>query len=292
MKKRKIHIFSLVIFSMLSFAVERAQASDSEWKPARVIGRILSILKREGEPVKEGDFLYSISSGECVALREEKRVAEKRSIAELITSADRREKQLGIKLVEDKCMIVATHDGVLTKRNLESGAVFNVGDVLATVLDVGHLGIEIDIPEQDHSKVKIGEKISFQFSSRPERKFTGRIQTIVPAIDQVTRSVKARLTSMILPGDTSLDSLIYGEIDNGKHESTLTVPASALVFHHNQQYVVGGNPANPKAIPVQVISEANATVSIRPIHEEALKAGDSIATKGAIFLFQKIKNEG
>ena len=317
--KSKLTVY-LVLICLSHMLVNRAaRADDYEWKPlekgksfrgisvtgrvipedgalniesARVQGRILSILKREGEKIKEGDYLYSVSSGECVSLAEEKRVAEKRSIAELITSADRREKQLGIKLVGDDCMIAATHDGVLTKRSLESGAVFNVGDTLATLLDVGHLGIEVDISEQDQGKVQVGERVSFQFSAKPEKKFSSSIQTIVPAIDLVTRSLKARLAKVFLPKDTTLDALIYGEIDNGHHENAFKIPASALVFQHNQQFVVTGGEKKPTAIPVQVISETNETASIRPLHEGGLKEGDSVATKGAIFLFQKIRNEG
>jgi multidrug efflux pump subunit AcrA (membrane-fusion protein) len=313
--KKSTLLFSICI-PLAILATVSVQADPSDWKPiekgksfsgvsvtgrvvpqdgalnlesARVQGRVLSILKREGEHVKEGDFLYSISSGECVSLVEEKRVAEDRKIAELITSADRREKQLGIKLIHDQCMIVATHSGVITKRNLESGGVFNLGDTLATILDIHRLGIEIDISEQDQSQVKTGEKVSFQFPSHPDKKYVARIQTIVPTIDSVTRSVKARLENIALPKDTTLDALIFGEIDNGDHQTALQVPASALVFKHNQQYVISGDEKSPRAVAVQVISEADASVSIRPVKPGELKAGDLIATKGAIFIFQKLQ---
>ena len=259
---------------------------------ARVQGRVLSVLKREGETVREGDFLYAISSSECSSLTEEKRLASKQNIAELIGSTEKRERQLGLRLMNDQCFVVANHAGTLTKRNLETGSSFNLGDPVGTILDVHHLTVELDIPERDYANVRVGQKVTFQFASQPTKKITSRLQTVVPTIDPITRSIKARLAPVRLPSSVGLDALVFGDIQNGSSEATLKVPPAALVFHHNQQYVVTGSAEKPKVVAVEIINENNDFVSIRSTPTNAIKMGDKVLIKGAIFILQKLKEEG
>jgi Cu(I)/Ag(I) efflux system membrane fusion protein len=254
---------------------------------ARVAGRVLETLRREGESVQEGTPLYAISSGECLSLQEEKRVAKERKIAELLEGVQKRETQLGLRLEGDRCLSVAGHRGVVTKRNLDSGASFNPGDVLATTLDVHRLTVELDIPERDQARVQVGQKVTFQFASDPGKTYSTRVSTVVPAIDPATRTVKARLSPTALPKNLGLDALVFGEVVTGAVDSTLAVPSSALAFYHDQQFVVTG-PEKPIAIPVQVVNETDSLSSVRSLKAGALHEGQSVAVKGAIFLLKRL----
>jgi multidrug efflux pump subunit AcrA (membrane-fusion protein) len=259
---------------------------------ARVQGRVLGILRREGESVSEGTPLYSISSVECFSLLEEKRVAASKQLQELVDGVEKREKQLGLKLEGNQCFAVASHAGILTKRNLESGASFNAGDPLANTLDTRRLTIELDIPERDQARVNVHQKVTFQFASNPGETFTAQVLNVVPTIDPTSRTSKARLTPVRLPKNVSLDALVFGEVDTGHHEPILKVPSSALVFFHNQQFVVAGGDAKPAAVPILVISETDNQSAVRPVKEGTLHEGDLIATKGAIFLLRKLMTDG
>lgn len=313
MKKRNMFGFYLLLILPIF-----SNASDYDWQPieksaslsgisatgrvvpqvgalniesARVQGRILGILRREGEMLTKGTPLYSISSAECFSLLEERRVAAAKKLTELIQSVERREQQLGLKLEKDQCFAIAGHSGILTKRNIESGATFNPGDALATTLDTKRLTIELDIPERDQSQVKTGQKVTFRFASNPGKSFSTRIQDVVPTIDPTTRTSKARLNPLPLPKNVSLDALVFGEVDVGSHEPLLKVPTAALVFYHNQQYVVAGGETKPTSVTVQVLSETDSKSAIRPLKQESLKEGDLIATRNAIFLFKKLSIE-
>ena len=259
---------------------------------ARVAGRALAILRREGEHVSIGTRLYEISSAECSSLMEEKRVAASKSLEELKTSVAARERQLSLKLENDRCFFTSNHDGILTKRGLESGASFNSGDALATVLDVHHLTVEFDVPERDQPHVRVGQSVKFQFASAPDDNLSGKILNVVPTIDPTTRSSKARVkVDGHLPKDVSLDALIFGEIATGGQMMTFKVPSSALVFYHDKQYVVKGPEATPKSVAVQVLTESDAVSAVRPLDDKTLHEGDLIATTGAIFLLKKLNHE-
>lgn len=258
---------------------------------ARVQGRVLTILKREGERIQPGMALYEISSGECSSLAEERRVAVSKDLPELIESVQKRERQLGLRVEGSSCKIVADHGGVLTKRSLESGAAFNIGDAVATLLDTRRLTVEIEVPERDQAKVRAGQEIKLQIASDPNKIYTTKIQGTVPAIDPTSRTMKARLRPFTLPHDVSLDALVFGDVATGTGDALLNVPTSALVFNRNQQYVISGGEQKPQAVQVLVVSENETATAVRATKEGALKEGDLIATKGAIFLFKKLNGE-
>ena len=259
---------------------------------ARVAGRALAILRREGERVGVGTEIFEISSAECFQLQEERRVAAAKKLDELTAGVGRREHQLGLKLVGDKCFAVSNHDGILTKRNVESGASFNSGDALATILDTRRMTVEFDVPERDQPHVRVGQTATFQFASNSDKSYTGQVLNVVPTIDPVTRTSKARIkVDGSFPKDVSLDALVFGEVQTGGQIMTFKVPSSALVFYHDKQYLIKGPADQPKSVGVQVLSESDSVSAIRPLAVEDLKEGDLVASSGAIFLLKKLNHD-
>jgi len=254
---------------------------------ARVSGRVTSILKREGEAVQTADPLFTVSSAECISLAEELRVAESRHLNELIDAAQQREKQLGLHVSDTSCQILATHPGTLIKRQVDLGASFNIGDTLATILDVSSLAVELDVSERDLASVRVGQPVAMELASNPGRILKSSVSHILPTIDPTTRTSKVRLAPIPLPSGTTLDALVFGRINVGSGMQSFDVPTTALVFHNNQQYVIKqGSPL--VAIPVDVLSETQTVSAILPTRTDALKIGDHIATSGAIYLFNEI----
>lgn len=255
---------------------------------ARVQGRITSILKREGEKVAPGTPLFSITSAECFSLYEEKKVARAKQIEELMSGVANRERQLGLSVDANTCKIVATHSGIVTKRNIDSGAAFNAGDPLATVLDTRRLMAELDIPERDLSKVHVGQVVNFKLAADSSTSYKTKISDVVPTIDAVSRTTKVRLAPVPLKTASTLDALIFGDIETGTKESILKVPSEALVFSHNRQYVIKGPLEKAVPVEVQLISEEDDFSSVRPRTVGELNEGDLVASQGAIFLMKKL----
>ena len=258
---------------------------------ARVSGRIVGILKREGEAVSAGTPLYMISSAECFSLIEERKVAQSRNIPELIEGVEKREQQLGLKIKGNDCIFTASHSGVLTKRNLDSGASFNMGDALATVLDTRRLAIELDVPEKDLARVHVGQKVQFYLASNGDTKYVAKIQSVVPTIDSATRTFKVRLAAVTLPRNIALEALVFGDIDVGRGEKMLKAPSSAVVFHQDKRFVIEDFGKEKKLVQVYVISENENFSLVRPVQEGALKPGTQVASKGAIFLLKSLTGE-
>jgi hypothetical protein len=65
------------------------QAGALKNQSALTQGRILSVLKREGDTVQPGDPLFLVNDAECISLTEEMRLAQKNKVQELIDAASR-----------------------------------------------------------------------------------------------------------------------------------------------------------------------------------------------------------
>ncbi len=258
-------------------------------EPARVPGRVVNILKRDGDYVRAGTALFDINSAECSSLAEEKRVAESRALQDLIDGTNRRARQLGLELALDGCRIVATHSGTITKRQVEVGAAFNQGDPLVTLLDTKSLIVELDVPEGMLTRLSVGQKVKLSLASAAGSPQETAIEHILPTIDPSTRTSKVRLKPTVLPMRTTIDSLVFGEIVAHGEEKLLQVPAGAVVFSQNRQYVVKRAEPSPVAVPVEVMDETEGTSSLAA-DAKLLKPGDEVAVKGAIFLLRKISN--
>jgi multidrug efflux pump subunit AcrA (membrane-fusion protein) len=254
---------------------------------APAAGRVLGILRREGEAVEQGTAVFQISSAECASLAEENRIAEAHGLDELKDSVQRRQAQMGLKVGADGCQVLSLSKGVVAKRFVEAGAVFNAGDALANIVDLARLAVQLDIPERDLASVRRGQGVRFHLDSSPGTVFFSTLVALSPSVDPASRSVVARLQPVPLPVGTSLDALAYGEIATGAEAALLKVPSTALVFSHDAQYVVKGG-GHPQAVEVQVVSESDSFSAVRPVKAGALAAGDEVASDGAIFLFDKL----
>lgn len=257
---------------------------------ARVQGRVTKILRREGETVTPGDALFLAAGPECLSLANERRVAETRGLSELIEAVARREEQLSLRVTETDCRFIASHGGTLSKRQVEVGASFNVGDALFTIVDISRLGVELDVPERNLSHLKPGQAVRVELASALGRTILGTVESVLPTIDAATRAGRVRLKAPSLPRGTTLDALAFAEIETGERRQAFKVPAAAIVFNKNRQYVLKKTSKAPIAVPIEVLSETESAATVRPAEGETLKLGDQIAVKGAIFLLQSMKD--
>ena len=95
------------------------------------------------------------------------------------------------KAVRDN-VIYAPISGYVSERNADPGEYISPNQPnakLATIVRTAVLRLKIDIPEQDISKVEIGQGISAQVSAYPDRKFAGTVARILPNLNQQSRTL-------------------------------------------------------------------------------------------------------
>jgi cobalt-zinc-cadmium efflux system membrane fusion protein len=82
--------------------------------------------------------------------------------------------------------------GVIIKKNVTLGDVVNTTDPLYVVADLSQVWLDITIYDKDLSLIKMGQEISFQSDSIPNKSFHGTISYIQPIAGDTTRTFIAR----------------------------------------------------------------------------------------------------
>jgi len=112
------------------------------------------------------------------------------------------EKQLG------NTMVRAPINGAVSKREVDPGDVVQVGAGLFTIVDLSSLRLEAMVPVEEIDRLKVGAPVEFSVSGY-DRRFSGRIERINPAVDPATRQV--RIYVVIPNAEQSLVAGLYAE---------------------------------------------------------------------------------
>ena len=120
----------------------------------------------------------------------------------------------------------APFSGVVSNRAADAGDVVQVGSELFTLLDPRTLRLEGSVPAEEIGRLKVGTEVEFTVNGL-DRRITGRIQRINPAVDPATRQVRIYVT---IP---NLDqALVAGLFAEGRvatdSKRAVAIPATAV----------------------------------------------------------------
>ncbi len=87
-------------------------------------------------------------------------------------------------------VVVAPFDGVITVRNVDTGALVNNGSTLLfRIAQTGTLRIYLNVPQMYASSVHRGDAASLTVSNLPGRKFSGAVARTANALDPASRTL-------------------------------------------------------------------------------------------------------
>jgi multidrug efflux system membrane fusion protein len=144
--------------------------------------------------------------------------------------------------------IRAPFDGVVTARNIDVGALVEVGSPsqapLFVVDDVHRLRIYVAVPQVYSAEVKTGEAATFTVPEYPGQRFTAALASTAGAIDPVSGALLVQFqvdnaAGLLHPGDYA-----QVHIDLPVDTQAVTVPPSALVFRDAGMEVATLGPGN------------------------------------------------
>jgi RND family efflux transporter MFP subunit len=110
----------------------------------------------------------------------------------------------------------APFDGVITLRNVDTGALVNEGSTLLfRVAQSGTLRTYINLPQADAESVKVGQHAIISIAERPGRKFDGVVTRTSNSLDPATRTLLTEV--QVINTDGALMPGMFAQVD-------LTVP--------------------------------------------------------------------
>lgn len=181
-------------------------------------------------------------------------------------------------------VIRAPFSGWLSLRRVSPGEVVNAGTTIVTIVDHSRIKLDFTVPETFVPALRPGLEISARAAAFPGETFRGRVASVDPVIDPVTRSATARA---ILPNpDLRLRPGMLMTVDvKSPPRPALTVPELAVVGEGSGAYVWKVSPDNEvtrTAVAIGTRREGRIEIV------DGLAAGDRIVTEGTV----KIRGPG
>jgi multidrug efflux system membrane fusion protein len=130
--------------------------------------------------------------------------------------------------------VYSPFSGVLTRRNVDPGALINSGAAagreMFDIARVDPLRVYVSVPQAYAPAMKVGVKANVTLQEFPGQKFLGTIVRTADAIDQVTRTLNTEVDvpnkdSKLLPGS-------FGQVHfaTGTAVPRITIPVNAMLF--------------------------------------------------------------
>jgi membrane fusion protein, multidrug efflux system len=217
-----------------------------------VVGLVQSVNFKSGDQVKAGQPLVQLNADADIAqlqtltaTRDLSQTVYDRNKKQLLAqavsqasldadAADLKVKQAQVAQQEAQVVkktIRAPFAGRLGISSVNPGQFLNPGDKIVTLQALDSIYIDFYLPQQELSRIVLGQTIVAVTDTYPNKKFNGRISAISPKVDPQTRNVQieaivANPRHELLPG-------MYAtiKVQAGKTQRYLTVSRAAVTFN-------------------------------------------------------------
>lgn len=284
---------------------------------SEVAGIVTSINFESGQEVKKGKLLIVLDNQtEVASLRSAKaqfEVANNRYqrfiqlkdenfvtgnvLDEQVSLVDISKSQISIaEAALAKKSILAPFSGKLGIRQVDLGEYIAPGTNMVTLQSVDRLLLDFTLPESNFRNLAVGQSVSFDVRSYPNRSFTGKITAWDPILDENTRNVNIRAEvdnekRYLAPG-------MFAEIlvSGTRKIPVLTIPETSIFYNiYGEAVYVLEQPEATESGPapgyilaarqVDVAYRVEGVVGIKA----GIKAGDLVVTAGQLKLYPSLQ---
>ena len=214
-----------------------------------------------GQAVSKGQPLFDVYSPDLVSAQREHALAvqglealqdadddAKKSMQQLASASAARLKNWDIACAqsgasagsEDRPHVTfrAPANGIVLEKKAVQGMRFMPGEMLYQIADLSSVWVIAEVPEQDIGQVRPGNQAQVTVDAYPENAFSGRVDFIYPTLNSATRTVQVRIEMPNPKGLLKPAMFANAQIDVGKANKVLTVPASAVIDSGTRQVVL------------------------------------------------------
>ena len=186
--------------------------------------------------------------------------------------------------------IRAPFGGQLGIRQIEVGQYLNAGGAIVTLTDLDTLYVNFTLPEQDRSRLTVGQAVQIKADAFPGRTFDGQLTTIEPQISADTRTIKLQATlanpdHLLLPGMFANIAVVL-PVEPG----VVTVPETAVDYslYGDAVFVIHQDGADAAGKPILKVTRTFVKTGEhfdgRVVVLSGLKPGDRVAASGQLKL--------
>ncbi|MHB8138380.1 MAG: efflux RND transporter periplasmic adaptor subunit [Smithellaceae bacterium] len=217
-----------------------------------IAGLVQSVNFKSGDNVKAGHLLVQLNADTDIAqLRTltaardlSKTVYERNKKQFLVQAVSRASLEADAADLKVKQAQVAQQEAQVIKKTIRApfagrlgistvnpGQYLNAGEKIVTLQALYSIYIDFYLPQQELSRIAVGQAVVAGTDTYPNKKFNGRISAVSPKVDLQTRNVQieavlANSRHELLPG-------MYAtiKVQSGKPQHYLTIPRTAVTFN-------------------------------------------------------------
>ncbi|SNS96317.1 membrane fusion protein, cobalt-zinc-cadmium efflux system [Noviherbaspirillum humi] len=176
--------------------------------------------------------------------------------------------------------VFATAPGVVVERRLALGQVIQPADALFTIADLSHVWAVAQVPEQQISKVQVGQRVTIEVPALGNEKLEGKLVYVGDTVDPEQRTVTVR-TELANPERRLKPEMLATMLIESRPEQKLAVPASAVLRENDEDHVLQDQ--GERRFRLVKVKLGPEHAGMRPV-ESGLKDGDRIVAEGAFHL--------
>lgn len=242
----------------------------------------------EGDRVEEGERLYTLYSPELINAQEEYLRALRRGDESMIAASRERLEALDVqdeaidRIREQDAVIkflpwYARADGEVTALGVREGMYVEPGSEILELADLGAIWVQAEIFGAQADWVEPGQHAEVGLAYRPGTKIHGEISHLYPELDEITRTLRARIPlenpdSHFRPGMWTSVTVHAGDSDE-----EVFIPLEALIrTGRAARVVVREHEEHFRVVPVEPGEVHGEKVAIL----DGIEEGDEVVTSG------------
>jgi RND family efflux transporter MFP subunit len=194
-------------------------------------------------------------------------------------------------------LVKAPFDGIAAAVYVEKNQTIAPGQPVVQVVSASRMKAKVPLTGSDIQHVKIGQRVMIKFPTVPGKEFSGRIDKINSAIDQMSKALEVEIG--FVSSDKRMTSGMFGEffIETQQNANRLIVPETSLIPQTEIRieretglqntikrfflFVIQNNTAHMKEVKTGIANNGQIEIT------EGLALGDSVIIVG-----QNIVKEG
>ncbi len=176
--------------------------------------------------------------------------------------------------------LLAPAGGLVWELGAREGMAVAPGVTLFKLANLGSVWINAEVPETEAARIQTGTPVTAHATGLPEKIFKGTVAALLPDVNAVTRTLKARV--MLANPGGHLKPGMYATLDFGAAaQSALLVPAEAVIQTGVRAVViVAEGDGRFRPVEVETGRDSDGMTQIR----KGLQAGQRVVTSGQFLI--------
>lgn len=181
-------------------------------------------------------------------------------------------------------------DGYVISKNVANGMPVTAGgDQLFTISNLDKVWVMANVYATNMRNVYVNQPVVVKTLAYPDESFSGKINSISQVFNENERVLKAKIimdnNNMKLRPGMSADIVLP---INSQDRNALAIPAKALIFDNNQNYVI----VYKKDCALEVRNVIEVAANNQYVYVEGdLKPGEIVVASNGLLIYENMKNQ-